>query len=422
MSGIPTAFKDALGNPQNKVLLGLVALIVAWRRRNLGKSDFFFKDTPENRELHEKLRANASYYVPPLLMRERNIQTIYSGVQDLMVARLKPSEFETETLQVAGTPKGPLAGLVSLTWMRNKDPQKPWVVLIPGLSGGFDSFYIQRMSRELLDKGYNAVCFNPRGSNGLQLVTSQGATGAYTGDLRQTLAHIRKSIPANVPLFGIGWSLGSSYIAKYHGEDGENSLLDATVSLAPPMNFEKGVEGMPWWWHRILTDGIKMQLFGDPDSARILAKDPRLNIPHILQSKKLPDIDQRLLCPAFGYSSCYDYYRDAGCGRFLSSIKKPALFIVAKDDNITAGWAQMHEEDFLGNPNIFGIHTDYGAHGMTWDKGMLIPNGDSWVNRVVLDYFGVLATRMQNGQKATPDTNPTRKVSGDWFPQTHAKL
>lgn len=62
-------------------------------------------------------------------------------------------------------------------------------------------------------------------------VTSQQLyTGGDSSDLRQTLIYLSHRYP-DAPLLGVGFSVGSNILAKYIGEEEDNSRLSAGCLL-----------------------------------------------------------------------------------------------------------------------------------------------------------------------------------------------
>ena len=51
--------------------------------------------------------------------------------------------------------------------------------------------------------------------------------------MRQVIEYIHDKYPLR-KLFGVGYSLGANYLAKYMGEESDKSLLDAAVCCACP--------------------------------------------------------------------------------------------------------------------------------------------------------------------------------------------
>ena len=74
------------------------------------------------------------------------------------------------------------------------------------------------MAKRLSGEGMRVACFNPRGRGGNPVATPLLYSVGYTEDLRRVIHHVQRSHP-KVPLFAVGYSLGSNYLAKYVAEE-----------------------------------------------------------------------------------------------------------------------------------------------------------------------------------------------------------
>ncbi|CAN0331008.1 unnamed protein product, partial [Scytosiphon promiscuus] len=70
-------------------------------------------------------------------------------------------------------------------------------------------------------RGWRAVAMNHRGCGGTLLTSGWAYNGAFTGDVRLAVNHIRGRYP-DAPLYAVGYSLGASLLVKYLGEEGRN--------------------------------------------------------------------------------------------------------------------------------------------------------------------------------------------------------
>jgi len=380
-----------------KLGAALLLMFFAVRHRP-GQCKFFFQKTQLNNRIKRWL-VDATFYFPPLLVLNGSIHTFYTGIVRARTEKTtnlfqQKAVLETEVLRMDGTSEGPLPGLISLTWVRklghNAEDQTPYILLAPGLTGDSNSLYIQMFISDALTRGYNCVVFNQRGMNNIRLETPQTFNCGYTGDFRQVVAHVRKRIGFEVKLLAVGWSLGSNYLAKYCGEEGEGLMLDAAACLACPIDFIicycNKLRWSHWWtWALARSIGNYVQM---PEIWEILSKDSSIDVEGLRKAKSLADVERTMIIKTFpGLDSVRDYYRLMACGAYLSKIRKPTLFLLARNDPIVDSVNMLDEEDFEANPYLFGILSDFGGHSMIWEKGLLLPNGSSWANKVVLDYF-----------------------------------
>jgi len=91
------------------------------------------------------------------------------------------------------------------------------------------------MAVHLSSQGWRVACFNPRGRGGNPVATPLLYSVGYTEDLRRAVGNIKRANPI-APLFAIGYSLGSNYLAKYVGEEGKTCSLSGAICVACPVD------------------------------------------------------------------------------------------------------------------------------------------------------------------------------------------
>lgn len=97
-----------------------------------------------------------------------------------------------------------------------------------------------------------------RGGNTLKspLLYSVG----FTEDLRRVVAGVRASQPPSVPLLAVGFSLGSNYLAKYLGEEGDRIRI-AETNLGEKRNFFLLFLSKPKTSHKNETNNNRREVF-----------------------------------------------------------------------------------------------------------------------------------------------------------------
>jgi predicted alpha/beta-fold hydrolase len=97
----------------------------------------------------------------------------------------------------------------------------------------------------------------------LKLTTRYGFTGSRTSDFNLAVNHIREAFPEDIPMFGIGFSLGASILLKYLGTH-TNIPLKAAVAVSPPWNFHKTTVVFPFW-SSLISFALKSYFFRHSD-------------------------------------------------------------------------------------------------------------------------------------------------------------
>lgn len=223
-----------------------------------------------------------------------------------------------------------------------------------------------------------------RGRGGVKFKSAQAYSVGYTEDLRQVIEYIHSKHPKR-ELFGVGYSLGANYLAKYMGEEGENSLLSATVCCACPTDpivCNVALQRQPIMDKALAFILKKILLAGDV--LELFKKRPEIQCQKALSCSHLRQFDHYIIAPQFGFRSCTEYYRKSAAGYTLMDIAKPTLFMYAKND-ITVPIDVFCSEDYDGNKNICALITRYGAHSMSWPQG--IWRWNSWQTNITMEYL-----------------------------------
>ena len=191
------------------------------------------------------------------------------------------------------------------------------------------------------------------------------ACHGYTEDLRRVIKHIKGRNPS-APLFSVSYSLGSSMLAKYMGEEGEKSLVDGAVCLAASLDV--------LFSNRLLLDTLEGRLVNPvlvrfatavlkEEMEEVIKKDPRFDLDKIVASNSIHEFDQLYNAPLYNHTCVSDLHRDASSGRFLSNLRRPVLYIHASNDPIAPGNI-FFSDVFEANPHLARCITKDGAHGM----------------------------------------------------------
>ena len=185
-------------------------------------------------------------YRPPLLHPTGLLQ---SRLADVPSAAPTP-RYTRETFELAALdqqdgrsaccPAHVQRGVVSVDWLPQPATSAPICLLIPGLTGSSSSAYIERTALALHAAGLRVGCFNPRGRGGNELVSPFMYSAGYTEDLRRVVQRVRETYPG-ARLTAAGYSLGSSYLAKYVGEEGARCPLSAAALFACPTDLPNAI-------------------------------------------------------------------------------------------------------------------------------------------------------------------------------------
>ena len=257
-------------------------------------------------------------YKPPLLFKNRHINTIYSS----LFRKTKPLSFKRKRIETIDD------DFLDIDFIENGS--KKIVILCHGLEGSSDSKYIQATAKLLSLNGYSVAAMNYRFCSGeinRQLVTYHSGK---TDDLHAVIKYL---LPNYDSVYLVGFSLGGNLILKYNG-DGLFSLspkIKANVAISVPVDLKgssislKRCENVLYRWRFIRTLSKKMHLKHQQFPNEI-------DVAPLKKVKTLTDFDDFFTSKINGFKDAEDYYLRASSKQFIPNITKPTLLINALDD------------------------------------------------------------------------------------------
>ena len=257
-------------------------------------------------------------YKPPLLFKNRHINTIYSS----LFRKTKRLSFKRKRIETVDD------DFLDIDFIENGS--KKIVILCHGLEGSSDSKYIQATAKLLSLNGYSVAAMNYRFCSGeinRQLVTYHSGK---TDDLHVVIKYL---LPNYDSVYLVGFSLGGNLILKYNG-DGLFSLspkIKANVAISVPVDLKgssislKRCENVLYRWRFIRTLSKKMHL-------KHQQFPNELDVAPLKKVKTLTDFDDFFTSKINGFKDAEDYYLKASSKQFIPNITKPTLLINALDD------------------------------------------------------------------------------------------
>lgn len=236
--------------------------------------------------------------------------------------------------------------------------KRPLVVLIHGLSGCEDSFYVRRSARHLLGLGYSVLRLNLRGAGPSRPLCRLQYHAGRSEDLADALA----TLPAEFTqgdVVAIGYSLGANMLLKYLGEAGAAAPLKAAISISAPLDLVASSRQLMRWrnaaYQQYLLRSMRAEALAP--GADVTPAERRA----IREARSIWEFDDRFSAPRNGFRSAEDYYVRNASGRFLDNIAVPTLLIHALDDPWIPASPYM-EYDWRTNPNLVVLLTESGGH------------------------------------------------------------
>lgn len=250
---------------------------------------------------------------------------------------------------------------------------KPLCLLLHGLTGNEDSYYMRATAAMLLAEGFPVLRLNLRGAGPTAGHCHQRYHAGRTADIRAVLA----GLPATLTTSGvvvIGYSLGGNTALKLLGEADFPVPVLAGASISAPIDLAASCQHMMSpanrFYHRWLLGKMKAEMA----QAKGLVEQRWLDAAATASS--LWDFDNRLVGPWNGWSGAAEYYAVNSANRFLPGIEVPTLLIHALDDPWIPGnayqavnWAELPMLTPLLSPG--GGHVGFHGTGGVWSDQCL---------------------------------------------------
>ncbi len=201
----------------------------------------------------------------------------------------------------------------------------PLVLLVHGLGGSAESFYLRRAAQAALDRGWASLRFNLRGAD---MEGEDFYHAGLSGDLHAALAS--PEVAGYRPVYAVGFSLGGNPVLRMAAE-GADPRLAAVAAVSPPLDLGACAEAFDRpgraLYRSYLLSGLK-QMY-----AAVAARRPvPLPVPEVRRIRRIQEWDDRLVAPRHGFADARDYYRRMSAGPLLGRLRVPALVVAAEDD------------------------------------------------------------------------------------------
>jgi predicted alpha/beta-fold hydrolase len=316
-------------------------------------------------------------FQPPFLLKNAHIQTLYASFFRKAIAL----KIEVERFVLSD------GDFVEAYWhkIEQQQPTTPIVILFHGLTGSFDSPYIQGAMQALERAGFCSVVMHFRGCSGKENLKARSYHSGDTQDAKEFIASVKKRYP-HAELFGVGYSLGANMLLKLLGEEREKTPLRAAVAVSAPMLLDLCADRMQKGFSRLYQEHLLKELRADLE--RKYDKHPMEKLINfkrkdISKLKSFWEFDAVYTAKINGFASAKDYYTKSSCRQFLKSIRTPTLIIHAKDDPFMTPEVIPTKEDVSKSVEL-EIY-EHGGHVGFIEGSLLKPH--YWLEQRVVEYF-----------------------------------
>lgn len=217
------------------------------------------------------------------------------------------------------------------------EADKPMVLLLHGLEGSRDSFYIKGYNRLFHAIGWNVAVMEFRTCGGEINLAPRAYHMGETTDVDYVARRLAAQFPEQ-HLYVAGVSLGGNVVAKWLGEEGRTlpPQIRGGAVVSPPFDPAAGAVA----FHQQLG-GLYVQNFMKTLVPKALAKaeqfPDKLDVEAIMACKDFYCFDTVVTAALHGYDDAEDYWAKVGCHQFLEHIRVPTMLLTSADDPFNPG-------------------------------------------------------------------------------------
>ena len=289
-------------------------------------------------------------FVPRFPWLGADLQTL----RDFLVQPREPVPAATTETREFPMPDGSGDRLIAeLDTPRDAPSSRPLAVLVHGLTGCSDSFYIRRAARAFLQAGFPVLRLNLRGAGPSRAQCRFQYHSGRSEDLHAVLGQLRTD--RDVVL--IGWSLGANMLLKALAELSLGHRVRGAVAVSTPIDLAMTARRFQaprnWPYHRWMLRRMKQEALDG--SADVDAATRR----RLADVRTVIEFDDVFTAPRNGFAGAADYYARCSALRFLPEIRVPTLVIQAFDDP----WIPAAMYRRVDWPSLGGIETLFPATG-----------------------------------------------------------
>jgi len=230
----------------------------------------------------------------------------------------------------------PDGDFVDVDWVRDDDtPDRPIVVIMPGLQGSIESPPVRGLLRALHAAGFRAGVMHFRGASGEPNRLPRGYHAGDYHDAAHLVEELRAAHP-DTPIYAVGLSLGGNALINWLGQTGDACPLDAAVAISVPFNLHACAtrleRGLSRLYQRYLLTDLRAMVQTKLATLDTPPPELRVDVSELGTLRTFVEFDDAVTAPIHGFEGVDDYYTRCSAGQFLSDIATPTLIIHARDD------------------------------------------------------------------------------------------
>ena len=218
------------------------------------------------------------------------------------------------------------------------------VLLVHGLTGCHQAYYMVRLANRFLSEGYRTYRMDMRGLGAARDLSRNLSHAGRSDDVVAALATIASCHPHD-RIFAMGISLGGAQLLRAIGridgrvESGINesppwrNRLQAIAAISPPIDLLRCSQNMQrrstWFYNQYFIRNLMNRL--PPKMAERADVQQRLAGP---RPQSLWELDNEFTAPLSGFENAEHYYEQSSAHPVMGAIQVPTLILAAQDDPI----------------------------------------------------------------------------------------
>jgi predicted alpha/beta-fold hydrolase len=293
-------------------------------------------------------------FVPHALLRSGHAMTIVAA---FVPRHFSLPEAEARLFQVDSFSR--LLG--KCHWQAGKLRDTPVIVIVHGLEGSADSYYVQGIAEKAFRRGFHVVRLNQRNCGGTEKLTPTLYNSAMSGDYRAVFEELT-AVDGFEKIFFAGYSMGGNLVTKMAGEYGDDvpPELLGVCSVCAAIDLSACADALERkdnvLYQRHFVKGLmsrytrKAKMFPD-----------RYSLNGFGPIRTVREFDDAITAPCFGFGGAEEYYEAAGAKKVISQVRVPMLMITAEDDPFVP-YVSFLVAGAEKNPCIQFVAPEHGGH------------------------------------------------------------
>jgi len=206
---------------------------------------------------------------------------------------------------------------------------RPLAVLIHGLTGDANSFYVQSTARALLDRGFAVLRLNLRGAGPSAGLCREQYHAGRSADLVRVLESLEPRLIRH-GIVAVGYSLGGNTLLKLLGEAGQGASIRAAAAVSPPADLAGAARCIQRPRNALYQRYLLARMKAEARQSRGGLAEPY--VAALAAARTIVGYDDTVVAPRYGFASAADYYARCTALAFAGAIRVPTLVIHAHDD------------------------------------------------------------------------------------------